>query len=117
MKFRKCLNCGANLKINKKLEIKYCEYCGEEYLFEEFLNIEKSNINFNNKNPELVKQKRDGLEGGYHKGYISDKEYEKGHKKLEEISMNLLTKPKKPAITIRDYYRQIRFPECWDKYI
>ena len=41
----------------------------------------------------------------------------KGHKKLEEISMNLLTKPKKPAITIRDYYRQIRFPECWDKYI
>lgn len=41
----------------------------------------------------------------------------KGHKKLEEISMNLLTKPKKPAITIRDYYRQIRFPKCWDKYI
>ena len=41
----------------------------------------------------------------------------KGHKKLEEISMNLLTKPKKPAITIRDYYRQIVFPEVWDKYI
>ena len=41
----------------------------------------------------------------------------KGHKKLEEISMKLLTKPKKPAITIRDYYRQIRFPKCWDKYI
>ena len=41
----------------------------------------------------------------------------KGHKKLEEISMNLLTKPKKPAITIRDYYRQIEFPETWDKYI
>lgn len=41
----------------------------------------------------------------------------KGHKKLEEISMNLLTKPKKPAITIRDYYRHIEFPESWDKYI
>jgi 5-methylcytosine-specific restriction endonuclease McrA len=40
----------------------------------------------------------------------------KGHKKLEEISMNLLTKPKKPAITIRDYYRHIEFPESWDKY-
>jgi len=41
----------------------------------------------------------------------------KGHKKLEEISMNLLTNPKKPAITIRDYYRQIVFPEIWDRYI
>lgn len=41
----------------------------------------------------------------------------KGHNKLEEISMNLLTKPKKPAITIRDYYRQIEFPEVWDNYI
>ena len=41
----------------------------------------------------------------------------KGHKKLEEISMNLLTKPKKPAITIREYYRQIVFPEVWDNYI
>ena len=41
MKLSKCLNCGASLKINKKLEIKYCEYCGEEYLFEEFLAIEK----------------------------------------------------------------------------
>ena len=41
----------------------------------------------------------------------------KGHKKLEEISMSLLTKPKKPAITIRDYYRHIEFPQCWDKYI
>ena len=41
----------------------------------------------------------------------------KGHKKLEEISMNLLTKPKKPAITIRDYYRHIEFPESWDKFI
>ena len=29
-------------------------------------------------------EKRDGLEGGYHKGYISDKEYEKGHKKLDK---------------------------------
>lgn len=29
-------------------------------------------------------QKRDGLEGGYHKGYISQKEYDKGHKKLDK---------------------------------
>ena len=41
----------------------------------------------------------------------------KGHKKLEEISMNLLTKPKKPAITIREYYRNIPFPQTWERYI
>ena len=31
MKLRKCLNCGASLKSNKKLGIRFCEYCGEEY--------------------------------------------------------------------------------------
>ena len=29
-------------------------------------------------------EKRDGLEAGYHKGYISDKDYDKGHKKLDK---------------------------------
>ena len=41
----------------------------------------------------------------------------KGHKKLEEISMNLLTKPKKPAITIRDYYRNIPMLDSWEKFM
>ena len=41
----------------------------------------------------------------------------KGYKTVEEFGKKPLTNPKKPAITIRDYYRQIRFPECWDKYI
>ena len=41
----------------------------------------------------------------------------KGHKTIEEFGKKPLTNPKKPAITIRDYYRQIEFPETWDKYI
>ena len=47
------------------------------------------------------------------KGCNSDK----GFKSLKEFGKKPLTKPKKPAITIRDYYRQIRFPKIWDKYI
>tara|TARA_R110000851_G_scaffold285440_2_gene439160 strand:+ start:350 stop:577 length:228 start_codon:yes stop_codon:yes gene_type:complete len=41
----------------------------------------------------------------------------KGHKKIEETSMFLLTTPKKPAITIREYYRYIPFPDSWERYI
>ena len=50
-------------------------------------------------------QKRDGLEGGYHKGYISQKEYDKGHKKLdkkygtnyEAVEMNEMEGAQKPV--------------------
>ena len=41
----------------------------------------------------------------------------KGHKTIEEFGKNPLTNPKKPAITIREYYRNITFPNPWDKYI
>ena len=90
MKFRKCLNCGANLKVNKKLELKYCEYCGEEYLFEEFINIEKSNINSNNKNPELVKQKRDFLEESQIKQENLEEKNKKEHKTSLDIKKQIL---------------------------
>ena len=41
----------------------------------------------------------------------------KGHKTIEEFGKKPLTNPKKPAITIREYYRNIAFPKTWDKYI
>jgi 5-methylcytosine-specific restriction endonuclease McrA len=41
----------------------------------------------------------------------------KGHKTIEEFGKKPLTNPKKPAITIREYYRNISFPKTWDKYI
>ena len=85
MKLSKCLNCGASLKINKKLEIKYCEYCGEEYLFEEFLTIEKSNIVPENKNPQLVKQKRNDLE----KKQVKQENVEEKNTKELKKSLNL----------------------------
>ena len=40
MKLRKCLNCGASLKSNKKLGIRFCEYCGEEYP----INVESGDV-------------------------------------------------------------------------
>ncbi len=41
----------------------------------------------------------------------------KGHKTIEEFGKKPLTNPKIPVITIRDYYRSIKFPKQWDKYI
>ena len=41
----------------------------------------------------------------------------KGHKTNQEFGKKPLTTPKKPAITIREYYRDIPFPEAWEKYI
>lgn len=41
----------------------------------------------------------------------------KGHRKIEETSMILLTKPKKPAITIRDYYRNVPILDSWEKFM
>ena len=61
MKFSKCLNCGASLKLNRGLRIKYCEYCGEEYLFEEFLNGDKTNKNSEDKYLDFVEEKRNEL--------------------------------------------------------
>ena len=61
MKLSKCLNCGASLKLNRGLRIKYCEYCGEEYLFEEFLNGDKTNKNSEDKYLDFVERKRNEL--------------------------------------------------------
>ena len=41
----------------------------------------------------------------------------KGYKTIEEFGKKPLTNPKKPAITIREYYRNIPFPQSWDRYI
>ena len=41
----------------------------------------------------------------------------KGHKTIEEFGKKPLTNPKKPAITIREYYRNIPFPNSWERYI
>ena len=41
----------------------------------------------------------------------------KGHKTIEEFGKKPLTNPKKPVITIREYYRNISFPISWDKFI
>ena len=41
----------------------------------------------------------------------------KGHKTIKEFGRKPLTNPKKPAITIREYYRYIPFPDSWERYI
>ena len=42
---------------------------------------------------------------------------DKGYKSLKEYGKYPLTKPKKPAITIRDYYRNIPMLDSWDKFM
>ena len=41
----------------------------------------------------------------------------KGHKTIEEFGKKPLTNPKKPAITIRDYYRNIPILDSWNNYM
>ena len=41
----------------------------------------------------------------------------KGFKSLKEFGKKPLTKPKKPAITIRDYYRNIPILDSWEKFM
>ena len=38
-------------------------------------------------------------------------------KQLKNLEKKPLTNPKKPAITIREYYRNIPFPQSWERYI
>ena len=92
MKLRKCLNCGASLKINKILEIKYCEYCGEEYLFEEFFTFEKSNKISENRKPELVKQKRNDSEKRVTDQENLKEKNIKDHKKSLNLKKQILKK-------------------------
>ena len=83
-----------------------CQYCGGVFLFKE-LTMD-----------HVLPQYHGGLKTWDNIVTCCKKcNGKKGHKKIEETSMILLTKPKKPAITIREYYRQIEFPKVWDNYI
>ena len=61
MKLNKCLNCGASLRSNKRLGIKFCAYCGEEYP----INVEsgdESKKEWKKKYTYLINKRRDELE-------------------------------------------------------
>ncbi len=83
-----------------------CQYCGNRYTYD-FLTMD-----------HIVPQCKGGEDSWTNlvtccKRCNSDK----GFKSLKEFGKKPLTNPKKPAITIRDYYRNIPILDSWEKFM
>ena len=98
------------LSLNRKNIIwrdKYiCQYCGNRFPYHD-LTMD-----------HIIPQCKGGEDSWTNlvaccKGCNSDK----GFKSLKEFGKKPLTNPKKPAITIRDYYRNIPILDSWNNYM
>ena len=83
-----------------------CQYCGKKYGYD-YLTMD-----------HVIPQCKGGEDSWTNlvtscKGCNGDK----GYKSLKEFGKKPLTKPKKPAITIRDYYRNIPILDSWEKFM
>ena len=99
-----------NLTLNRKNIIwrdkNTCQYCGRRYSYD-FLTMD-----------HIIPQCRGGEDSWTNLvACCKDCNGDKGYKSLKEFGKKPLTNPKKPAITIREYYRNIPFPNSWERYI
>ena len=83
-----------------------CQYCGNKYSYD-FLTMD-----------HVIPQCKGGEDSWTNlvtccKRCNSDK----GFKSLKEFGKKPLTNPQKPAITIRDYYRNIPMLDSWEKFM
>ena len=101
---------GFNLTLNRRNLIwrdkNTCQYCGKRFSYD-FLTMD-----------HIIPQCKGGEDSWTNlvtscKNCNSDK----GYKTLREFGKKPLTKPKKPAITIRDYYRNVPILDSWEKFM
>jgi len=83
-----------------------CQYCGNRYGYD-FLTMD-----------HIIPQCKGGEDSWTNLvACCKDCNSAKGFKSLKEFGKKPLTKPKKPAITIRDYYRNIPILDSWEKFM
>ena len=59
----KCENCGANLEVDEKLTIGFCQYCGCKFMLEEKVNVSVS-VKIDNNNENKIKMAYSCIEDG-----------------------------------------------------
>ena len=83
-----------------------CQYCGRRFQYSDLT-------------MDHVIPKCKGGEFSWSNIVISCKKCNtrKGYKSVKEANMKLLCHPRPPKVTIREYYRNIKFYDSWSKFI